>query len=376
VLLWGFNPLFYFKRGLEVVDKKVFELPFLGNVGLILTYKCQVSCRHCILEAGPNRTEEMTLNDALEWIEQISKYRNGWIKVVSLTGGEPFYDVEKLKCIANFASNKNLLVSVVTNAFWAKTLENARLTLKEVSTIDMLAISTDVYHQECIPLNNIANAALAAKEQNIPLNVHVCTENEEDENYRKTIDFLTTIIDKDQINTAVTFPVGRASKETDVTKPDRTTEVPVSACSSGNSPIIFPDGRIIACIGPIIDLKTPHPLILGNLNQDNLATILDKAEANPILHSIRVWGPKKLISMIKEAGFQNLLPSTYMKENPCEACYRLMSNPKIVALIEKMAQDPKFQLNVAYSRAFYLSENIMAKVIEEKVQYGKTQNAN
>jgi len=308
----------------------------------------------------------MSLSDALEWIEQISNYRNGWVKVISLTGGEPFYDVEKLKRVTDFASSKRLLVSVVTNAFWASTIENARRILNEVPAIDMLAISTDVYHQECIPLENTANAAQAAKELRIPLNVHVCTEDEDDENYKKTVDYLTTIVERDMINTTITFPVGRALKETDALRPDRTTEAPLSACSSGNSPIIFPNGNVIACIGPVIHLKSTHPLVLGNLNQNALATIFDKAEVNPVLHSIRVWGPKKLISMIKDSGFQGLLPSTYMRENPCDACYKLMSNSKLVALIGKLAEDPKFQLNVAYARAFYLGETRMAELFEVK----------
>jgi hypothetical protein len=48
--------------------------PFLQNVGLMLTYKCQVSCPHCIVECSPNRTEEMRETDALDWIRQIAHY--------------------------------------------------------------------------------------------------------------------------------------------------------------------------------------------------------------------------------------------------------------------------------------------------------------
>jgi hypothetical protein len=207
----------------------------------------------------------------------------------------------------------------------------------------------------------------AAEELKIPVNVHICTESEDDKNYKKTINYLTTKVNRDAINTMVTFPVGRALKETDVSRPDTATEAPVSACSSGNSPIIFPDGKVIACIGPVINLKFSHPLVIGNLNQSSVETVFDKAELNPVLHSIRVWGPKKLISLIKNVGFQDVLPSTYMKENPCDACYKLMANSTLADFMNKLGEDPEFRLIVAYARTFYLGETRMAELLAGSV---------
>ena len=117
------------------MEEKPLEMPFLRNVGFVVTYKCQVSCSHCILEAGPHRTEEMALEDSLDWIRQVSGYRNGYIKVLSLTGGEPFYDVEKLRKISAFASKRGVIVSAVTNAYWADTRENAVSMLESMPEI-------------------------------------------------------------------------------------------------------------------------------------------------------------------------------------------------------------------------------------------------
>lgn len=47
-------------------NEPLIELPFLCHIGLVITYKCQVACPHCLLEAGPQRTEEMQLRFGLD----------------------------------------------------------------------------------------------------------------------------------------------------------------------------------------------------------------------------------------------------------------------------------------------------------------------
>jgi hypothetical protein len=151
---------------------------------------------------------------------------------------------------------------------------------------------------------------------------------------------------------------GRALKKLGVSNYEISEEPPVSACSAASSPIIFPDGRVIACIGPVISLGFPHPLVLGNLRERTLHEILDNAESNPILHTIRVWGPRKLISMIKEAGLGRYLPKRYIKDSVCNACFYLVSNSNIIDFLGQLARDSEFQGMVTYARAYYLNERV------------------
>ncbi len=342
---------------------ELLEMPFLRNIGFIMTYRCQIACPHCIIEAGPHRKEEMLLADSFNWIQQIASYRDGYIKVLSLTGGEPFYNIDNLKKIAAFGETCGLLVSAVTNAFWATSQEEAVRVLRELCAIKMLAISTDVYHQESIPFERVKNAVFASKECNIPYNIAVCTENENDSEYKEILRKLHEITGIDTINTAVTFPAGRALKRLGTQKYQTTKEIPISACSAGSSPIVFPDGRVIACIGPVIDLTSPHPLILGNLRESSLREILDSAELNPILHAIRIWGPRKLISMIENMGLNTYLPQKYIKDSVCNACYNLMSNKEIVEFLTQLTKDFEFKRKVAYARVYYLKETTMAELL-------------
>lgn len=338
------------------------EMPFLKNIGMVMTYKCQIACSHCIIKAGPHRREEISLNDAYDWIKTISEYRNGFIRVLALTGGEPFLNIEKLKKISNYAATCGLLVSAVTNAFWASSVDKAIQILKEVSKIKMISISTDEYHLKSIPLDRVKNAILAARECHIPYTISVCTENENDVVYKKLINELSVFDDKDSILTAITFKAGRALKNISKVNYKLSKQPPESACAAGSSPIIFPNGKIIACIGPVIELQSSHPLYLGNLKENTLSEILDRAEINPILHTIRVWGPKKLITMLQEKRLNNLLPKDYIKDSICNTCYTLMSNKRILKQLSDFSNNDEYIEKVGYARLYYLNETEMVRL--------------
>jgi MoaA/NifB/PqqE/SkfB family radical SAM enzyme len=340
------------------------EMPYLRNIGLIVTYKCQVACPHCIIEAGPDRKEETQLDNAFSWINQIANYRNGYIKVLSLTGGEPFYDIKKLEAISSFGEEKGLIVSAVTNAFWASTPQKGVEILEKLPSLKMLAISADVYHQKNIPFERVKNAVNAAEKLDVPFQIGVCTENQHDPEYKSMIEKLEQITQPAKIKTALVFPVGRALKLRDP-KYVTSNEPPVSACSGGSAPIIFPNGNILGCIGPVIDIKSPHPLLLGNLHEMSLEEILDKSEINPIYHAVRIWGPKKLISKVKDPELLKHLPSKYIKDSVCHACYSLMANEEVRRFLRYLAYDPEFIRKVAYARLYYLREKQMFELLKD-----------
>jgi len=341
----------------------ILEMPFLGNIGLLMTYKCQVTCPHCIIQAGPHRTEEVNLDDTLNWVEQAAQYRGGHIRVLSLTGGEPFYNLEYLRQISDSAATHGMYVSAVTNAHWASSMEAALRVLRHNPALRMISVSTDVYHQIYIPFERVKNAVLAARECGVLCTVAVCTENEEDPAYQRILKDVYQVIPPEYVFTSLTFAAGRALKRLDDSRYTLTSEVPVSACAAGSSPIILPDGRVIACIGPVIDLRSFHPLLLGNLRERKLCDILDEAEVNPILHAIRVWGPRKLIQMVSDAGLGEYLPNLYIRNSMCNACYSLMSNPNIIKFLLYLATDPEFAQRVACARIFYLGETRMAELM-------------
>jgi MoaA/NifB/PqqE/SkfB family radical SAM enzyme len=348
------------------------ELPFLSNLGLMLTFKCTTACPHCVVEASPRRKEEMRLDQAIDWISQARNYGDSQIVGLALTGGEPFCIMDKLIEVAEFGCQQGFLISVVTNAFWAATEEAAISVLSRLPTIQMVSMSTDIYHQKTIPFENIKNAIRACRKLGCVYNIAVCTDYEDNPQYQKIIEGLKALGEGDRIRPAITYPVGRAQNLASHFNYSTSPEPPVSACTMASSPIVFPDGKMLACIGPLVALPPTHPMYLGNLQQESLAEILKRAEINPILHIIRVWGPYKLVSMLRENGFGELLPKEYLSSCICDVCYKLMSNEKILAALNAMLRERKMQEYVAYARIYYLNETIMAQFLQLDDESKKT----
>ena len=321
-----------------------------------MTYKCQVRC--------PHRTEEVNTDEALDWIDQIASYQDSKVIILSLTGGEPFYDIEKLRVISDYADAQGLYVSAVTNAYWASTPEKAADILAGLPAIRMLSLSTDVYHQRFIPFQNIRNAIEAMQDLEKLYTVALCMEDVNDPAFQSIHRELLSVTTEERIFSAITFPVGRAMKHVDPGRYPMSTEIPVSACVACSSPIIFHDGRVVACIGPLIDLAYPHAMVLGNLREENLQSILDRAQMNPILHAIRVWGPRRLIQILQEAGYGSLLAENYVEGSICSACYQMFANPRINELLLALTSNAEFIREVAYARLYYMNEAQMVQTFQ------------
>lgn len=343
-------------------ENQIEEVPFLSNVGIMLTYKCTIACPHCIVSAGPNRKEEMTIESACNWLDQIKAYRDGFVCGISLTGGEPFYNLQHLIKVANHSYNLGFITTVVSNAYWATSKEEALRVLSLCDSIQMISISTDLSHQQFIPIEYVRNAIWAAKKLNKIYNVAVATESENSPEYLSLIDDILEFTDSEFINTSIILPVGRAEKQIDRSLFDYSSTPSVSACQMASFPIIFPNGDVIACIGPPITLSETNPLYLGSLNKDTISDIFNRAEGNYVLHAIRTFGPKVLVSLLKDGGYESLLPEQYIEEAICDVCYKLFSNKETCDILHKLIDnDPDFRMKVEYGRLYHMNEAEMIK---------------
>ena len=290
------------------------------------------------------------------WLNQIAHYEDGKIAAIALTGGEPFSDFEHLRHIALIADSLGLLVTVVTNSYWATSESLALETLERLPSIRMLTLSTDKFHQRAIPLEYVKNAFIAAKKLNKSCSIALCIGSSIDSETQTIIDFLDEFAPKNVINMARIFPVGRAKHLSHILQYSTSSTPPIAACSMAHSPVIFPDGRVVACFGPIIGLSTDNPLILGNLKDEPLSSILDRAERNAILHAIRIWGPHKLVELIQKAGLGEYLPQKYVSDSTCCTCYELMSSRKLLDYFIELKDSHSFIEKVSYGRLYYLNE--------------------
>lgn len=116
------------------------------------------------------------------------------VLIVVLTGGECFTYGESLSKVIEYAAKRyDLLVRIVTNAYWANTLELARKRLKPYVEAGLKEInfSTGDEHLEYVSFKNIKNACLASVDFGLVPLVNI--ESRDDKRFTSN-DFIKTII--------------------------------------------------------------------------------------------------------------------------------------------------------------------------------------
>jgi len=117
----------------------------------LLTYKCNFNCDHCSICAGPNNHETISESIMKKAIEQA--YYIPSIRAVIFTGGESTLHLELLKKGIRHAHEKSFLTRMVTNAWWAKTYEKAKLFLEELASCGLKELNVS-YDQGIVKVIN------------------------------------------------------------------------------------------------------------------------------------------------------------------------------------------------------------------------------
>ena len=121
------------------------------DLGIIMSYQCQCTCKHCLYNCGPRWKDWMspdTLRDALR-ATQVWDHRFQ----VHLTGGEPFMNFPLLLEGVRIAAELGIPCYVETNAGWClreKDVAEKFVALREAG-LNAILISCSPFHAETIP---------------------------------------------------------------------------------------------------------------------------------------------------------------------------------------------------------------------------------
>jgi MoaA/NifB/PqqE/SkfB family radical SAM enzyme len=334
---------------------------FLKSIGLMFTYKCNLGLSQCPVKAGPHRLEEIPIDTAFRLLDQLKRYGKDKVTGITLTGGEPFYNLNLLIRLSDYAHQLGFIVTVVTNGFWASSETQAEHILMMCPSIDVISINTDIIHLEHIPIESIANVIHAAKKLDRQFEIMMESDKATAKNSDPFFNDLSSLGDSSYLHRLIYMSVGSESIESHRLK-QRKDEDKRMVCQSANIPVILPDGCVMACLGYSCNSKRHHPMYLGNINEQSIKDIFEQAEGNYILHAIRTFGPKILIRLLNENGYADRLPSIDIKAKDCEVCSSLFSDPDIFELLQYLVdKDMLFRSKVEYGRMYYLNEPEMVK---------------
>ena len=134
-------------------------------------------------------------------------------------------------------------------------------------------------------------------------------------------------------------PVGRARL---LPPPTLRSEVE-GFCSACASPAITDDGRVIACNGPAYFAAPHSPLNVGSLREHSMAELLDRHRADPVLDTIRTFGPAGLRDELRRIPELVSFPFRARYFGICDLCHHVTSDARAVAALRASLAEPAAQ---------------------------------
>lgn len=274
----------------------------LTGLHLLLTYQCNYECDHCFTWGSPTQAGVMTLAQVRDIYRQAREL--GTVEQIYLEGGEPFLYYPVMVRAAQEAAGLGFQVGIVTNDYWATTVEDAAEWLKPLAGIlQDLSISTDLFHYDEVMSAHARNALAAAAELGIPTGTLVCEVPEGAAGY-------PTQPQGEPVQSGDIMFKGRAAVkliEGVARKPWHTfTECPYEKLDAPGRVHVDPLGNLHLCQG----------LSMGNLFEQPLTEIVNTYDPqdHPVVGPLLAGGPAALVERYE-------LPHEESYVDACHLCY-------------------------------------------------------
>ena len=275
----------------------------LSGLHLLLTYQCTFECDHCFVWGSPFQTGVMTLKDIREIFRQAQE--TGTIESIYFEGGEPFLYYPIMVQAIREAAQQGFQVGVVSNSYWATSLEDALEWLRPLAgLVSDLSVSSDLYHYSQEQSQQTENARLAAEALGIPLGMLSVAQPE-------AINAVEAVGQLPQGGSAVMYR-GRAAEKL----ASRSKGAPWEQFTACPHEELREPGRVH--LDPFGNLHVCQGISLGNLFHTPLKTICETYDpaAHPVIGALLRGGPAEL------AKSYNLAPdANTLYADACHLCY-------------------------------------------------------
>jgi len=140
----------------------------LTGIHFLLSYRCTDECDHCFLWGSPQARGTMTLGQIRDVMHQARDL--GTVETVYFEGGEPFLFYPILLQGLQEAAALGFGRGIVSNCYWATTVEDALEWLRPIAGIgvDDLSLSSDLFHGEAMMTQAARNGIEAAERLGLP----------------------------------------------------------------------------------------------------------------------------------------------------------------------------------------------------------------
>ena len=271
----------------------------LSGLHILLTYQCTFQCDHCFVWGSPWQKGTFTLGQISEVLRQAKDANVEWIY---FEGGEPFLYYAILVEGVKMAISMGFHVGVVTNGYWAHSLEDAVKWLTPLTALENITVSSDLYHYSEAMSKQAENVVRAAEQLHIPVGT-ICVAPPEDVNAAQSHGQIPS-------GASAVLYRGRASRElvprAVLQSYQQFTECPHEDLSDPGRVHLDPLGNLHICQG----------LVIGNLFKKPLKEICEgyDADAHPVCGPLLNGGPLALVEEYQ-------LPHENAYADACHLCY-------------------------------------------------------
>ena len=322
------------------------------TVAVLTTNQCPAICRHCSLDARPDRTERITYEQFARFMDDVTEVAP--LTVVVFTGGEPLLLGDDLPKMISLCKEKGVEVTrIVTNGYWATSYDIAhrKLAALQQAGLDEVNVSVDDYHQEYIPMERVRHvfdAAMALEYTSVVLansagpksritpewlleefgNPDMAIQKDscgEEMFYRQELGKTQVLINISQLKR-----LGRGATELSAEELRSGDDTPENLLDGGcphalRSVALSPNNHYLACCGAEIE---GNPILdYGDLDERPLEEVLDRADNDLISNMIAVHGPYRIKEALERFCPDDLeFQPTYA--SMCELCFDLVSRAK------------------------------------------------
>ncbi len=277
----------------------------LTGLHLLLTYQCNLECDHCFVWGSPWQSGTMTLQNVREILKQARDLKT--VRWIYFEGGEPFLYYATLVRGVQEAAKMGFRVGIVTNSYWATSLEDALEWLKPLAgLVQDLAVSSDLFHWSEKLSEQAKNARAAADKLGIPIGV-ISIAQPEATNAAYTMGKLPA-------GESGVMYRGRAAEKL----AGRATQQPWTKFTECPHEDLREPGRVH--VDPLGNLHICQGISLGNLFRMSLKEICEtyNPDEHPIAGALLEGGPTELVRWYG-------LPHKKSYADACHLCYEARS---------------------------------------------------
>jgi len=287
----------------------------LEGIHFLVTYRCTYACDHCFVWGSPDAEGTMTLAQLTSAIDQAVACG---VETVYFEGGEPTLAYPIVLAAAAHARRRGLEWGMVSNCYWATSVEDAKVWLAPFVDLGIsdLSLSSYAYFVEDADEDRLRNAALAAHELGLPMAVL-------EVGAAACLDVPGLCLGED---VGEIMCKGRAAVEL---APGRADRPPETLVTCPFEDFAEPGRAHLGCDG---ELQICQGISAGNVFADGLAAVLESYDParRPVIAEIAAGGPWALA----QAYGHELRCALYADE--CHLCYEVRSVlrerfPKVLA---------------------------------------------